>query len=202
MACTLALGPMLALLLAQATGQTPNENPLPSTASSVQAPPAAQVQNPPAVLQDGIPIKLRLLDKLDSHTAKDGDEIPFEVENDLIVNGTVILKRGSPVAGVVVDASASKTMGRAGRLNFTIRDVTLGNGKKIGVRAYNRVNGENRTGEMLTYMAEMPIAAAPFFLLMHGTNTVFPRGTEITAFVNGDVQLDLVTFQSTRTGTQ
>jgi hypothetical protein len=29
---------------------------------------------------------------------------------------------------------------------------------------------------------------------MHGDNTVFPKGTEITAFVNGDVKLDPAGF--------
>src|SRR5208337_5403874 len=45
--------------------------------------------------------------------------------------------------------------------------------------------------EMIYYMLNAPIVAAPFFLLIHGTNTTFPRGTEINAFVNGDLSLDL-----------
>ena len=38
------------------------------------------------------------------------------------------------------------------------------------------------------------MVAAPFLLLMHGDNTVFSKGTEITAFVNGDVKLDPASF--------
>lgn len=34
--------------------------------------------------------------------------------------------------------------------------------------------------------------AAPFFLFMHGKDTVIPKGTEITAYVNGQVKLDRV----------
>jgi hypothetical protein len=32
--------------------------------------------------------------------------------------------------------------------------------------------------------------AAPFFLFMHGKDTVIPKDTEITAYVNGEVKLD------------
>jgi hypothetical protein len=149
---------------------------------------------PSNVLQDGTPIKLRLLNKLDSHTAKNGDDIPFDVVNDVVVAGVTVLRRGSPASGLVTQAESSKTMGRAGRLSFTIKDVKLRSGGSVPVRAFNRTSGENRTGEMVAMMVELPIVSAPFFLLIHGTNTTFPRGTEITAFVNGDVRLDLASF--------
>ena len=156
---------------------------------------AAPAQQPSAsILQDGTPIKLPLLNKLDSHTAKNGDEILFEVVNDVVVGGVTVLRRGTPATGVVTQAEASKTMGRAGRLSFTINDIKLRNGGKVQVRAFNRTSGENRTGEMIGDMVFMPMVAAPFFLLIHGTNTSFPRGTEITAFVNGDLRLDLAGF--------
>ncbi len=160
-----------------------------------QAPAAATTQQRPSnVLVDGTPVKLRLLNKLDSHTAKDGDEIPFDVVNDVVVGGVTVLRRGASATGVVTQAKGSQTMGRAGRLSFTINDIQLRNGGKAPVRAFNRTSGENRTGEMIYYMLNAPIAAAPFFLLIHGTNTVFPRGTEVNAFVNGDLRLDMSSF--------
>jgi hypothetical protein len=38
--------------------------------------------------------------------------------------------------------------------------------------------------------------AAPLFLFMHGKDITIPKGTEVTAFVNGDVPLDLAKFQA------
>ncbi|MGA2905236.1 MAG: PEGA domain-containing protein [Candidatus Korobacteraceae bacterium] len=182
-------------LVAQQTSQvsTPAS---PAPASQAAAVPAtAAAQQPSAgILQDGVPIKLKLLNKLDSHTAKNGDQIPFEVVNDVVVGGVTVLHRGSPATGVVTQARSSETMGRAGRLSFTISDIQLRNGSEVPVRAFNRTSGENRTGEMIYYMLNAPMVAAPFFLLIHGTNTVFSRGTEINAFVNGDLRLDLASF--------
>lgn len=37
--------------------------------------------------------------------------------------------------------------------------------------------------------------AAPFFLFMHGKDISIPKGTEITAYVNGDMKLDIAKFQ-------
>ena len=182
------------LLVALVAQQAPQVS-TPASQAPAAVTAAAPAQQPSAsILQDGTPIKLRLLNKLDSRTARNGDEILFEVVNDVVVRGVTVLRRGSPATGVVTQGEASKTMGRAGKLSFTINDIKLRNGGKAPVRAFNRTSGENRTGEMIGMMVEAPIVAAPFLLLIHGTNTTFPRGTEITAFVNGDLRLDLASF--------
>ena len=33
--------------------------------------------------------------------------------------------------------------------------------------------------------------AAPFFLFMHGKDITMPKGAEFTAYVNGDLKLDI-----------
>ena len=65
-----------------------------------------------AILKDGTPIKLRLVNKLDSRMSKDGDAIAFEIVNDVAL-GVTILHRGDPASGVVVQSVSSKRMGRA-----------------------------------------------------------------------------------------
>jgi PEGA domain len=35
------------------------------------------------------------------------------------------------------------------------------------------------------------LSAAPFFLFMHGKDIALPKGTEFTAYVNGDMKLDI-----------
>jgi len=179
-----------AVLFAQSA---PDPSALPPASTAPAPPPAQQDQGPP-ILHDGVPIKLELMAKLDSHTAKNEDPVQFQVVNDVIVGGIRVLRRVTVVTGIVTDASSSKTMGRSGRVSFTIGDIQLQDGAKVTVRAYNLSKGENRTGEMVGYMLSAPMVAAPFFLLMHGDNTVFPKGTEVTAFVNGDVKLNPAGF--------
>ena len=186
---------VLALYLPAALFVQSVQNPsAPPPASTALAPAPAQEDQGPPILHDGVPIKLELMAKLDSHTAKTADPVQFQVVNDVIVGGIRVLRRGTLVTGIVTDASSSKNMGRAGRVSFTIGDIKLEDGAKVAVRAFNRSKGENRTGDMVALMVSAPMVAAPFFLLMHGDNTVFPKGTEVTAFVNGDVKLDPASF--------
>jgi hypothetical protein len=38
--------------------------------------------------------------------------------------------------------------------------------------------------------------AAPLFLFMHGKDITIPKGTEVTAYINGDIPLDPMKFQT------
>lgn len=42
--------------------------------------------------------------------------------------------------------------------------------------------------------------AAPLFLFMHGKDITIPQGTEITAFVDGDMHLDMARFGAAPAG--
>jgi hypothetical protein len=146
------------------------------------------------MLQDGTPVKLRLTQAVSSANAKTGDEISFEVINDIEVDGVTLVHRGAIVTAVVSDAASNKRMGRAGRLTFDIKYVQLTDGEKAPLRAVNHNKADSHTGQMVDLMINMPMAAAPFFLLMKGENVSFPKGTELNAWINGDVHFDPVKF--------
>jgi hypothetical protein len=44
--------------------------------------------------------------------------------------------------------------------------------------------------------------AAPFFLFMHGKDITIPKGTEITAYINGNMNLDPMRFGGRAPSTQ
>jgi hypothetical protein len=167
------------------------------TADASKVPAASQAgQSGPAdqVLDDGTPVKLTLVNQLSSADARQGQNIQFSVENDLVLDGVIILHRGASVSGVVVEAEKKRRLGRAGTLNFTINSLKLANGQDVPLRAFDNTSGDSHTTGVAALALNMPMVAAPFFLLMYGENTSFPKGTEITAFVNGDIKLDLAKF--------
>jgi hypothetical protein len=89
-------------------------------------------------------------------------------------------------------------MGRAGKLDINIDYVKLVSGDKAALRAVKEVKGGSHTvgmtaGIVATSLVFFP--AAPFFLFMHGKDITIPKGTEITAYVNGDMKLDIAKFQ-------
>jgi hypothetical protein len=150
------------------------------------------------ILQDGTPVKLSLLKELSSSNAETGQSIQFEVLNDLAVDGVTVLRRGTVVTGVVAEAQKRRRMGRAGVLNFTISQVTLADGTNVPVRAFNNTNGDSHAVGVTALALNMPVVAAPFFLLMHGENSTVPKGTETTIFTSGDTRLNLNAFNVPR----
>lgn len=85
------------LLVAQQTPTAPNAS---STSSNVPQPfttpaPAAPQQPPPHTLLDGTPVKLRLSQTISPADTKVGQEIPFEVVEEVKVEDAVVLSKGA-----------------------------------------------------------------------------------------------------------
>jgi PEGA domain len=156
------------------------------------------------VLQDGTPIKLRLSRNLSSADAHTGDQVDFEVLEEIRLNNVVVIPKGATALGSVTEAQAKRRMGRGGKLNVTIDYVRLADGEKAALRAVKEVSGGGHAGAMTGAMVATSLVvwpAAPFFLFMHGKDITIPKGTEISAYVNGDMPLELARFQAPSAGT-
>ncbi len=159
---------------------------------------AAQAASPQSLrLEDGTPIKLRLQRTVSSADAKVDDRVDFDVLDEIRVNGVVIIPKGGVAWATVTQAQSKRRMGRGGKLNVNIDAVRLADGEKAALRAVKDYKGGGHTGAMTGAMVATGIVffpAAPLFLFMHGKDITIPKGTEITAYVNGDVNLDRAKF--------
>lgn len=177
-------------------------------ASTAQQPaqPAAQEQEPQTaftskkgfVLEDQTPVRLRLNRTISSADAHLGDTVDFSTVDDITVNGTLVIPKGGLAFATVTEAQAKRRMARGGKLDINIDYVKLVSGEKAALRAVKDVKGGGHTGGMVGGMVVTGIVffpAAPFFLFMHGKDISIPKGTEITAYVNGDMKLDIAKFQ-------
>jgi len=168
---------------------------VPAATASVPLPPNNTPNASAAsfVLHDGTPVRLRLSRNLSSADAKSGETVDFEVLEDIAVDDTTVITRGESAIGTVTQAEHKKRMARGGKLDITIDYVRLVNGEKVALRAIKETSGGGHTGAMTGAMVATAIVvwpAAPFFLFMHGKDTTMPKGTEITAYVNGEIKLD------------
>ena len=148
-------------------------------------------------LMDGTPVKLRLAQTISSADAKVGQEVPFEVVDEVRVDDIVVLPKGSTAIGVVTEANSKKNMGRAGKLNMSISYARLADQEKLALRAVKDTAGGGHTGAMAGAMVATAIVfwpAAPLFLFVHGKDITIPQGTEITAFVEGNMHLNMASF--------
>jgi hypothetical protein len=148
-------------------------------------------------LLDGTPIKLRLSQTISSADATIGQEIPFEVVEEVRVENTIVLAKGATAIANVTDAEHKRRMGRGGKLDITISYARLVDQEKVALRAVKDTKGGGHVGAMTGAIVATSIVffpAAPLFLFMHGKDISIPQGTEITAFVEGDMHLDLARF--------
>jgi PEGA domain len=150
------------------------------------------------VLEDSTPVKMRINRTVSSGDSKVGETVDFEVLQDISVNGTLVIPKGGLAYATITEAQAKRRMGRAGKLDINIDYVKLVSGEKAALRAIKEVQGGSHVvgmtaGIVATSLVFFP--AAPFFLFMHGKDITIPKGTEITAYVNGDMKLDMAKFQ-------
>ncbi len=165
-----------------------------NTASAV-IPPANPSANDTLTLLDGTPVRMRLNRNLSSADATTGENVDFEVLDEIKVDGAVVVARGAMAIGTVTQAQHKRRMARGGKLDVTLDFVRLPNSDKAAIRGVRETSGGGHTGAMTGAMVATAIVAwpaAPFFLFMHGKDTTIPKGTEITAYINGDVKLKRV----------
>jgi len=142
-------------------------------------------------------VKLRLSQTISSANAKVGQEIPFEVVEDISVDQVVVLPKGATAIANVTAAQTKKSMGRGGRLDVAISYARLKDNEKVALRASQENKGGGHIGAMTGAMVATSVVffpAAPLFLFIKGKDITIPQGTEVTAFVEGDTHLDMANF--------
>lgn len=148
-------------------------------------------------LEDGTPVKLRTARTISSADAHVGDTLDFEVLEDVFAGNVLVIPKGGIALGTVTEAQPKRRMGRGGKLNVNIDFVRLNDGEKAALRAVKDTQGGGHVGAMTGAIVATSIVffpAAPLFLFMHGKDITIPKGTEITAYINGDTRLDIAKF--------
>jgi hypothetical protein len=166
-----------------------------SKQSTQESPPAAPVIKQPLAfgLEDSTPVKLRITRNVSSADAQVNETVDFEVLEEVKVHDVCVIPRGATAWGTVTEAQPKRRMGRGGKLDINIDNVRLASGEKVALRAVKDVKGGGHQGAMTGAIVATSIIffpAAPLFLLVHGKDITIPKGTEITAYISGDIPLD------------
>jgi hypothetical protein len=200
-ACSILLSALMVFpSFGQSTGQPTQQT---KDQPPSQKPETVSLKQPLAFgLEDGTPIRLRLTRNLSSADATTGDRVDFEVLEDVKVKDVIVVPRGGLGLATITEAQHKRRMARGGKLNVNIDDVRLADGEKAPLRAVKETQGGGHTGAMTGAIIGTAIVffpAAPLFLFMHGKDTTIPKGTEITAYINGDIPLDPKRFSAQAT---
>jgi len=179
--------------------------PLLGFAQSTPQPNARSFLPQPLQLEDGTPVKIRIARTVSSADAHVGETVDFEVLEEVRVGSLLIIPKGGVAWGTVTEAQSKRRMVRGGKLDMNIDSVRLADGEKVALRAVKEVKGGGHTGAMTGAMVGTAIVffpAAPLFLFMHGKDITIPKGTEVTAYINGNFPVDSSKFQGTASSIQ
>lgn len=133
-------------------------------------------------LPNNTPIHLKLNKTISSETAHIGDAVDLVVTEDVVVDGLCLIPGGASAEAVVSEAEPKKRMGKGGKLGLSVKFVHLADNEKAPARSFEESIGSNSTTGSI-----LPLA--------HGKGVVIAQGTEITAYIDGDMYLKRASFQ-------
>lgn len=125
------------------------------------------------VIPKGTKIRLEFVDGLSSKTARIGDEVLFKVVDDIIVDGAVVIKKGTTASGNVTRVERGRRFGVNARVTLDIREIEAVDGSKIPV-------SDQKRGKMMGSGTDKAAVASGAGALVLG-----PIGVGIGYFVTG-----------------
>jgi hypothetical protein len=155
----------------------------------VVAPPPQPVR---LKLPRGTPLDIEMAYTISSQEVRAGELISFRVVNPVLVDGVEVIAVGATATARVVKASRGGHWGRAGRIAWTMQDVTAVDGTRVPLAATGRIVGDSKGAKVATQMiltgALLPLIA-PVALLhgfKRGENALIPAGKRFEVSVSND----------------
>lgn len=139
----------------------------------------------------GTPVELETAYTINSQLVRAGDAVTFRVVNPVVVGGQVVIEKGAAATAVLTKAERGGHFGRAGRLAWTLKEVTAADGTRIPLQFSGRAVGDSKgakvaTRVVLTGLLFWPVApVALFHGFKRGGNAVVPEGKRFDAAVSG-----------------
>jgi hypothetical protein len=149
-------------------------------ASAILAHPSIQSQTKDIEIPDGTELSVVTTETLSSKTATEGDPITFKVDEDVKVNGIIVISKGTMVKGIVSNAEKNGHFGKAGKLNIRVESTETIDKQKLKLRASKGKAGDGKTGTTVALV----VLFGPLGFLKHGKNAEIKEGTKLKVFTD------------------
>jgi hypothetical protein len=138
---------------------------------------AFQDPQPEVVLPAGTPVNVVTTQAITSKTAKLNDVINFKVDEDLIVNGQVVIRKGTQAVGSVMHATKGGYMGKSGKLGIQVESTQTADDAPVKLRAAKGDEGDDETNK-----AAVLTMISPLGLFKRGGEAKIEEGTLVTVY--------------------
>jgi hypothetical protein len=130
------------------------------------------------VVSEGTPINVAVAKEVTSKEAKPNDPVEFTVAEDLVINGQVVVRKGTQATGSVINAEKGGYMGKSGKLAVQVESTTTSDGQRLKLRAAKGREGDDKT------MSTMALSMiSPAFLFRKGSEAKIAPGTVVTVYI-------------------
>src|SRR5688572_16433884 len=102
-------------------------------------------QGEEVVLSEETPINVVTTQEITSKTANPNDVVNFKVEEDVVVNGHVLIRKDTPAIGSVIHAQRGGYMGKSGKLGIQVESTQTADGQPLKLRAARGREGDDKT---------------------------------------------------------
>ena len=119
--------------------------------------------------------------------ATEGDPINFKVDEDVKINGKVVIAAGTMAKGEISNAKKSGRMGKGGQLSIRILSTESVDGQKVKLRASKGKEGDDKTGTTVALV----VLFGPLGFLKKGKDAKIKQGTKIKAYTDEEKKVAL-----------
>jgi hypothetical protein len=151
---------------------------------------ATRQQDPPhgenlKVLPDGAEFTVLTTEEISSKTAAEGDPLTFKVEEDVKIDGQVVVAKGTLVKGVVAQAKKAGMMGKGGTLGIRVESTMTVDNQRLKLRSSKGKEGDDKTGTTVALV----VLFGPLGFLKHGKNAQIKPGTQIKVYTDEEKKI-------------
>ena len=139
---------------------------------------ASQETQGEIVLTEGTPISVVTAQDVTSKEAKPNDPVNFTVNEDLVINGQVIVRKGTTAVGSVINAEKGGYLGKSGKLGIQVESTKTVDDQPLKLRA-----AKGREGDDKTMSTAVLSSILPAFLFRKGGEAKILAGTPVTVYV-------------------
>lgn len=141
--------------------------------------PSSETASAPAPANGPQPVRLLFARDVNSKTAEIGDKIPLTLADDVVLDGTVIARKGAPASVTIIQVDKTGAAGAPGNLEFQI-DPLQTDGGLLKLRGSASLEGQAAPPNAAFLI---PVVGL-FTLLHHGHDAVIKSGTPFVAYLD------------------
>lgn len=131
-------------------------------------------------IPDGTEIKIVTAEDISGQKVVEGDPLTFKVQEDLKIDGKIVIAKDTLVKGTVASAKKKGFMGKGGDLSVRIESTQTVDSQKIKLRAAKSGKGGDNMGSTVA----LTVLFGPLGLLRRGKEAKIKAGTVLSAYTD------------------